>query len=89
MLQADNPSSEHQRYDLKKSESTYSKEVKEFDENIESTYSKEVKEFYENIESTYHEKEAETPNAEIEINEEDYTSSKPRRETITAKIIHD
>lgn len=74
MLQADNPSSEHQRYDSEKSESTYSKEVKEFDENIESTY---------------HEKEAETPNAEIEINEEDYTYSKPKRETIAAKIIHD
>jgi len=72
MLQADNPSSEHQRYDSEKSESTYSKEVEEFDENIESTYH-----------------ETETPNAEIEINEEDYTYSKPKRETIAAKIIHD
>jgi len=74
MLQADNPSSEHQRYDSEKSESTYFKEVKEFDENIESTS---------------YETEAETPNAKIEINKEKYTCSKPKRETIIAKIIHD
>ena len=74
MLQPNYPSSEHQRYDSEKSESTYSKEVEELDENIVSAY---------------HEKEAKTPHAEIEINKEDYTNIKPKREKIIIKIYND
>ena len=74
MVQANNPLSEHQISESKESESTYFKEVEEFDDNIESIY---------------HEKEAKTPNVEIEINKKDYTCSKPKREKIIAKIIHD
>ena len=72
MLQADYPSSDHKRYDSEKSESSYSKDLEELDEKIESPY---------------HEKEVKTPHAEIGIKEDDYTSSKPKREKITAKII--